>query len=612
MQENDENLFQELIDGYEQNDLGKVRQIVPGKIGILEKLPKSFVNQINLEFHRHFKEISITLLSVLYDAYKCLPYLISLHVFSSRVIKTAIEFDHTQSIQTIIENQEIDANAKGSSHKTFLITALHSSIQMFRLVLSMQDINLNEKCEDGNTAVLIAAKEGLVQQFIILAQHGADLNITNDFGDSVVHMAIISRKPQMLSEVLKWDADPNIINRRGLTPLLYSIRTHDIKSCEILTKSKSLDINKSDRMGTTPLHQSILTGTHEITQILLNNLAIDVNKTDNRGNTPLHIACKKDCNISVALLASKYETDLNILNKDGKTPFEIAFERKSFKAGCTLLVYDEVIVRNKAHYPVFAYYFIKEDNAEGLKCLLKRGVNFRKITINRTPPLLIAVSLGRVEAIRAILASGQADINARGKKHNSTALHIACTNADYPFVITRLLLLYPSIDVNAQDDNGNTPLYMAIIRKCIWSAELLLEHESIEYDIPNKKGNTPIMAAAIKDEANIGLKLIETGQCDLERTNNNDMTPLMLACWKNSITMVKVLIERGHADPFRETEVGTPFTIALSSQAKETILYLLKIKAYDTTYQNEDGTTIFDLARSLDDQELREEVLSKL
>ena len=606
-----ETLFKSLIDAFEHNDLDKTKEIVPSKIEINEKVPNSLLLQTNLEFNQHFKEISIPLLAVLYDANICIPYLISFHHFSSRVIKTAIELDHILSLQKIIESQNIDANAKGSSKRTFLAHSLNSSIPMFRLVLSMKNININEKCEDGNTALLLAAKKGLIQQFIILAQFGADLNATNDFGEGVVHMALISKNRQMLTEVLKWDVDVNLVNKRGLTPLLYAIRTNDAEGCEILTNHKDLDINKCDKMGVTPLHQSISNGTHFITEILLNMPTIDVNKADIRGNTPLHYACKKDCNISVALLASKPETDLNPRNKEQKTPLEVACERKSYKAGCALIVYDDVEVYDKVIYSLLAYYLINDDNSEGLKCLFRRGVDFRKIAINSTPPLLVAVSLGRVEAIRAILSYGQVDINARGKKSQATALHVACTNPSYPFIITRLLTLHPLIDVNALDQKGNTPLYMAIYRNCQSSADLLLEHHDIEVDIPNKLGNTPIMAACMRNNTDIGLKLIETGLCDLERINHEEMTPLMIACKYNHLAMVKLLIKKGNVDPFMQTEAGTAFTVSLRAQSSDCILYLLKIKAYDTTYE-EEGETVYDLARKLNDSNLREYVLAKL
>ena len=603
-------LFNSLMEALEHNDVESVKEIVPSKIEINEKVPISLLPQINHEFNKKFKEISIPLLAVLYDAHMCLPYLISFHHFSSRVIRTAIELDHILCLQKIIESQKIDANAKGSSKRTFLAHSLNSSIPMFRLVLSLKKLNINEKCEDGNTAVLLAARKGLIQQFIILAQSGADLKATNDLGECVVHMALMSKNQQMLSEVLKWDVDVNCVNKIGLTPLLYAIRTNDAKGCEILTKHKDLDINRSDKMGVTPLHQSISNGTHFLTEILLNIPSIDVNKPDSTGNTPLHYACKKDCNISVALLASKQETDLNPLNKDKKTPLEIACERKAYKAGCALIVYDDVEVYDKVVYSFLAYYLINDDNAEGLKCLFRRGVDFRKISINNTPPLLVAVSLGRVEALRAILSYGQVDINARGKKSNATALHIACTNSNFPFIITRLLTLHPSIDINALDEKGNTPLYMAIYRNCQSSADLLLELHDIEVDIPNKMGNTPIMAACMKNNIDIGLKLIETG-CNLGRINNEYLTPLMIACKNNNIAMVKLLIKKGNADPFMQTEAGTAFTISLKAEASECISYLLKIKAYDRTYE-EDGQTIFDMARKLENQQLREFVLAKL
>ena len=611
LNEDKESLFLQLIDAFEGNDVARVKELVPSKLQINEKLTKNLVNQVNLEFNRKFKEVSINLLCILYDAHNCISYLLQFHKASSRLIRIATEFNRFLCLKNIISSQKIDTNTKDRKGITLLVESLSSTKEVFDLISSIEGLDINERSIEGSTAAMIAAKNGQIDYFRILCEKGADLNILNDFGENVVHLAVASSNPDMLKEVIKHDVDTTLVDKRGLTPLQFAVRTKNFMCSVILTSLMKNDINTCDKIGITPLQQSVINRTHDITEFLLKSTVLDINKRDTKGNTALHYACKNDDEISAAFIASHEQADLNAKNDEGKTPFEVAFEQKAFRAGCALLVYDEVEASGISVFSFFTYYFIKADNGEGLRSLLRRGADFETITINGTHPLIIAASLGKVEAVRTILSTKNVEINARRKNHNETALHIACTNANYPFVITRLLLLNPMIDVNAKDDSGNTPLFMAIFKKCNSSAELLIDHPDTDINPVNNAGVTPIMIAAMKGNAEIGMKLIETGKCDLERLDKNEMTPLMLAVSRGSLKMVKILIEYGKVDVFRQTEAGTCFSIALKTENEEIIKYLIKIRAYDTTL-TENGKSVFDLVREMKNKKLMENILDLL
>ena len=87
-----------------------------------------------------------------------------------------------------------------------------------------------------------------------------------------------------------------------------------------------------------------------------------------------------------------------------------------------------------------------------------------------TTPLVIASSNGHAAVVRELLARG-ADVNARSDS-GSTALHVAsyCGRAE----AMRELLKRPDVDINAQDDNGDTPLFDTCSQGRLMAATILI------------------------------------------------------------------------------------------------------------------------------------------
>mmetsp|Transcript_31812 Transcript_31812/g.66398 ORF Transcript_31812/g.66398 Transcript_31812/m.66398 type:complete len:149 (-) Transcript_31812:191-637(-) len=72
------------------------------------------------------------------------------------------------------------------------------------------------------------------------------------------------------------------------------------------------------------------------------------------------------------------------------------------------------------------------------------------------------------------------------------------------------LVAQPSVDVNAQDHNGDTPLHLACQQEYEAVAEYLLDHcrSRIMTSVVNKKGLTPLMVAAESEKTNVNMVYI--------------------------------------------------------------------------------------------------------
>ena len=78
-------------------------------------------------------------------------------------------------------------------------------------------------------------------------------------------------------------------------------------------------------------------------------------------------------------------------------------------------------------------------------------------------------------------------------KYGRSALHVACefTHGDFRIAIAHILLQQKGINVNIQDDDGNTPLHLAVERRMSKVVTMLLKNPLIDVDIKNKEDKPP-------------------------------------------------------------------------------------------------------------------------
>lgn len=136
-------------------------------------------------------------------------------------------------------------------------------------------------------------------------------------------------------------------------------------------------------------------------------------------------------------------------------------------------------------------------------------------------------------------------------------------------------LIDAGADLDAQGDNGETPLITSIIGGHVLVASLLIDRGA-DIQARNKGGFTPLHAAAYANVVEIAEKLLSRGADVKDQMNKAGVTPLSVASEEGHPGLVKVLIDHGADLEAGERNGYTPLTRALWRGQKEVVALLQK------------------------------------
>lgn len=268
-------------------------------------------------------------------------------------------------------------------------------------------------------------------------------------------------------------------------------------------KKDGVNVNAVDEIGFSPLHYVCKKGYRDIVKLLLDKEA-DVNLISNQSITPLHMAAVSG-NKEIVKLLTDAGADLNATDKEGKTPLIYAVEAK--KAEC-------------------ARFFVES------------GADTTIMDNQNHTALDYANALGMVQLIESIAKDNSGNADAFG----NTPLHQACHNGQGEVVKT--MLAKGEMDINARNDDKETPLFLAVAENNILIAELLLE-AGADANIPGGRGsNSPLHIAAANENEHLVKSLLSHG-ANIDERNEDGETALIIAAIKGNNYIVGVLLDKG-------------------------------------------------------------------
>lgn len=162
------------------------------------------------------------------------------------------------------------------------------------------------------------------------------------------------------------------------------------------------------------------------------------------------------------------------------------------------------------------------------------NINYRDY--KDTTALMYAVC--KPNAMKILLEAG-ADPNLRQERGHNALMLAILTDGDANIKTIKMLLKHPDIDVNAQDENGNTALNLAILCKCPMIVQVLIQHPNVDLNVENNDHKTALTLATDKNTVKqlVNAPDIILVPCDLIHsldTKTPDAIRVLIAAYKKA------------------------------------------------------------------------------
>nr|XP_040038828.1 LOW QUALITY PROTEIN: receptor-interacting serine/threonine-protein kinase 4 [Gasterosteus aculeatus aculeatus] len=269
-----------------------------------------------------------------------------------------------------------------------------------------------------------------------------DVDLLLDGGGSLLHHAIALANEEAVKFLLLNNANPNLANARGSTPLHLATERHLKSMAELLLGRRCTNVNAKDEDQYTALHWAAQNGDEAITRLLLDRGAA-INETDGQGRTPAHVACQHGQENVIRVLLSR-GADVHIRGKDDWTALHLASWQ--------------------GHLGI-------------VKLLVKQaGADVDGQTTEGRTPLHLASQRGQYRVARILIELG-ADVHMTSTGLNAP-LHVA---AETGHTSTSRLLIKHQAEIHGQNAHGLTPLHLASQRGHLATVKMLIEEGADPY-----------------------------------------------------------------------------------------------------------------------------------
>ncbi|KAL2363407.1 hypothetical protein RJZ56_003706 [Blastomyces dermatitidis] len=211
-------------------------------------------------------------------------------------------------------------------------------------------------------------------------------------------------------------------------------------------------------------------------------------------------------------------------------------------------------------------------------------------------------------AVSRLLLEHGADVNHK-EENGMTPLALAVYSSKAPddCELVARLLLENGADPSLEDKQERTPLMHAVVKQDVWFIRLQLEYASncggggkgIDLNKGDFNYMTPLNHAAVRGNEVIFRLLLEREEIHPDAADPNGYTPLTWAVVRQHKNIVKMLLEHHRrVDANRRTETQkwtTPFIESITSH-KDILRLFLTLRDPDINALNSDGTPVLTLA----------------
>lgn len=343
-------------------------------------------------------------------------------------LRLAIQKGETRVVQALLDYMSPDDLKQIEVGPTPLHwAAKHGRAEIAAILLDRGRIPVDSKNKHGHTPLYKAASCGSAAVVRVLLGHGADYGL-------------------MFRPKCSWSKDPlpeisllHACTDRQASRYSNRALTEDAVQIALALLKAGIDVDVRDSTGKTPLHKaSAALGQSQMARLLLQHGA-NPSASDNMGNEPLHKSAPRNIPILVEAGANP-----NTRRKDGKTP---------------LLVFLSDL---------------DMDHTQVVKALIESGADVNLQDREGNSALMLSLREYCNPVFDFLLESG-ADPNTKNNQGKGILHEIIERGplSESPAVMR--LLRENRIDINAQDNNGETALFFSTLRGETQKLSMLLD-----------------------------------------------------------------------------------------------------------------------------------------
>ena len=315
------------------------------------------------------------------------------------------------------------------------------------------------------------------------------------------------------------------------TALILACQNRDREKIKTLILNREIDPNFQDVLGNTALHYLCMNDDAELAEeIILAGGKIEIE--NNQGATPLHTAAAKGTIPLIILLLQK-GADINAQDIEDKTPLIYAIINGQ-QGVAEYLISAGADKKCRTINGLCPMDFVKAANMDSIIPFFNS--RFPWIDQKGNSNLHNAVFQNGISMVRNILSADKSGINARNNE-GLTPLLIAVSRLN--FGVSDILLQFGANPNLARPRDGYTPLHIAAENGVTWLGEILLEYKA-RINTQNQNGATSLMLAIQGQHREFASMLVNHGAAP-EITDIKGRTARDYALEWGSTNLVEIL-----------------------------------------------------------------------
>ncbi|KXJ74703.1 hypothetical protein RP20_CCG013108 [Aedes albopictus] len=545
-------------------------------------------------------------------------------------------------------------NIRDSRGQTILhVAAAKRDAYIVQMMIERLSCDVNDKDQWDNTPLHLAAQHSSLEMVkMLIDKYKADYKSINNRGKSLIHFAAVGGNVKILKMLIDdYAADVNAQDYFKISPLLFAAKNYRWELVKMLIDKKSkysADYKIADEFGKTIIDHAVQGDNIEIVEIIIDYYATDNNMPDNYINKTLHIAAIYGKREMVKILIEKYDANYKYANVYGQTPIHLAAEKGNMEIVMMLIDDYAIDVNLQDYFGNTPLHLAAKHYKWGLVKMLidknfKYSENVNINVVNQYGQTLIhlAAEKGNIEILEILIDDYATDVNLQDYFGN-TALHLAAEHYNWELVkmlidkdsknsanlyilnrqgqtimhlaakrgnmeISKMLIDDHAIDVNLQDNHGNTPLHIAAAYLRWELVKILIGKDfknSANHRVANKNGQTLIHLTAAAGNIEVLEMIMEDNATDVNAQDSYGNTPLHLAAFYGARNMVNKLISEYRANHKVANKDGQTLIHLATKADMHTFKMIVAHYTSDVNKQDNDGNTSLHFAVFYGKQEI--------